>query len=108
MRDDAAGPASSPRSHRGAETRAHLIEAAKAVFEEKGFLETRVSDITAAALGAMTWQFAEEWLVQGQPDCDFDTGVGQITRLIVNALRLREPRTRARREATLRSENQKH
>jgi hypothetical protein len=40
----------------------------------------------------MTWQFAEEWLVHGQPDCDFDTGVGQITRLFVNALGLREPR----------------
>ncbi len=34
-----------PRSRRGAETRARLVVAAKAVFEEKGFHEARVSDI---------------------------------------------------------------
>ncbi|WP_220277444.1 hypothetical protein [Streptomyces himalayensis] len=44
--------------------------------------------IAAAALAAMTWRFGEQWLVQGRPQCDFDTGVEQITRLVVNALRL--------------------
>lgn len=34
-----------PRSRRGAETRARLVEAAKTVFEEKGFHDARVSDI---------------------------------------------------------------
>jgi AcrR family transcriptional regulator len=47
--------------------------------------------IAAAALGAMTWRFAEQWLVQGNPECDFDTGVAQITRLFINALQLRDP-----------------
>ena len=47
---------------------------------------------TAAALGAMTWRFAERWLVRGYPECDFDTGVEQITRIFINALRLEDPR----------------
>ena len=48
--------------------------------------------VTAAALGAMTWRFAERWLVRGYPECDFDTGVEQITRIFINALRLEDPR----------------
>ncbi|SQD96728.1 MULTISPECIES: TetR/AcrR family transcriptional regulator [unclassified Parafrankia] len=47
--------------------------------------------VTSAALGAMMWRFAEQWLVQGQPVCDFDVGIAQITRLFVNALQLRDP-----------------
>ncbi|WP_035750700.1 TetR/AcrR family transcriptional regulator [Parafrankia discariae] len=47
--------------------------------------------VAAAALGAMMWRFAEQWLVQGQPGCDFDVGIEQITRLFVNALQLRDP-----------------
>jgi AcrR family transcriptional regulator len=42
----------------------------------------------AAALGAMTYRFAELWLAQGAVDCDFDTGVDTVTRLFVNALGL--------------------
>ena len=38
-----------PRSRKGAETRARLALAAKRVFEEKGFLDARVSDISARA-----------------------------------------------------------
>ena len=38
-----------PRSRKGAETRARLIEAAKQVFEQDGFLEARISDIAEAA-----------------------------------------------------------
>ncbi|MDT3440609.1 MULTISPECIES: TetR/AcrR family transcriptional regulator [unclassified Pseudofrankia] len=38
-----------PRSRRGAETRARLVEAAKAVFEEKGFHEARISDVAERA-----------------------------------------------------------
>ncbi|MER5183171.1 TetR/AcrR family transcriptional regulator [Streptomyces sp. NPDC002896] len=44
--------------------------------------------IAAAAVAAMTWRFGEQWLVQGHPQCDFETGVEQITRLVVNALQL--------------------
>ena len=38
-----------PRSRKGAATRARLVEAAKAVFEEDGFLEARISDIAERA-----------------------------------------------------------
>jgi AcrR family transcriptional regulator len=38
-----------PRSRKGAETRARLLAAAKRVFEERGFLEVRVTDITERA-----------------------------------------------------------
>ena len=38
-----------PRSQKGARTRARLLEAAKAVFEEDGFLEARISDIAKRA-----------------------------------------------------------
>jgi AcrR family transcriptional regulator len=46
--------------------------------------------VAAVALGAMTRRFAEEWLVRGNANCDFDTGVEQITRLYGNALQLRD------------------
>jgi AcrR family transcriptional regulator len=38
-----------PRSRKGAETRARLLEAAKKVFEEDGFLDARISDISKRA-----------------------------------------------------------
>ncbi len=41
--------AMAPRSRKGAETRARLLEAAKRVFEEKGFLDARISDISERA-----------------------------------------------------------
>jgi AcrR family transcriptional regulator len=40
---------STPRSRKGAATRARLLEAAKAVFEEHGFLDARISDIAEHA-----------------------------------------------------------
>jgi AcrR family transcriptional regulator len=41
--------ASGPRSRKGAATRARLVQAAKAVFEEDGFLDARISDIAERA-----------------------------------------------------------
>lgn len=38
-----------PRSRKGAQTRARLLESAKEVFEETGFLEARISDIAEKA-----------------------------------------------------------
>jgi AcrR family transcriptional regulator len=38
-----------PRSRRGVQTRARLVDAAKEVFEEYGFLDARISDISARA-----------------------------------------------------------
>jgi AcrR family transcriptional regulator len=42
-------PAPGPRSRKGAETRARLLESAKGVFEEAGFLDARISDIAEGA-----------------------------------------------------------
>jgi AcrR family transcriptional regulator len=41
--------ANGPRSRKGVQTRARLLEAAKQVFEEDGFLEARISDIAEGA-----------------------------------------------------------
>jgi AcrR family transcriptional regulator len=38
-----------PRSRKGVQTRARLVDAAKAIFEENGFLEARISDIAERA-----------------------------------------------------------
>jgi AcrR family transcriptional regulator len=38
-----------PRSRKGAETRARLVDAAKQIFEEHGFLDARISDIAERA-----------------------------------------------------------
>jgi AcrR family transcriptional regulator len=38
-----------PRSRKGAETRARLLDAAKQIFEEHGFLDARISDIAQRA-----------------------------------------------------------
>ena len=38
-----------PRSRKGAETRARLLAAAKEIFEENGFLDARISDISERA-----------------------------------------------------------
>ena len=40
---------SGPRSRKGVQTRTRLVEAAKAVFEEHGFLDARISDIAEGA-----------------------------------------------------------
>lgn len=42
-------PTAGPRSRKGAQTRARLLDAAKTVFEETGFLEARISDIAQQA-----------------------------------------------------------
>ena len=42
-------PADAPRSRKGAQTRARLLDAAKHVFEGSGFLEARISDIAEQA-----------------------------------------------------------
>lgn len=38
-----------PRSRKGAQTRARLLDAAKQIFEENGFLDARISDISERA-----------------------------------------------------------
>jgi AcrR family transcriptional regulator len=48
-RSAAAAAPVAPRSRKGAETRARFVAAAKEVFEEVGFLEARISDISERA-----------------------------------------------------------
>src|SRR6202035_6104610 len=43
------GVPSTPRSRKGVQTRARLLDAAKQIFEERGFLEARISDIAERA-----------------------------------------------------------
>jgi AcrR family transcriptional regulator len=43
-------------------------------------------EITAVALGAMGWRFAERWFIHGELDCDLDTGAEQFLRLVLNSL----------------------
>ena len=38
----------------------------------------------------MVTRFAEMWFVQSQFDCEFESGVDQITTLCVNALQLKD------------------
>jgi len=54
--------------------------------------------VAACALSAMVGRFAEMWFVQGLFDCEFDTGVDQLTSLCINALQLKDAshRTRAK------------
>jgi AcrR family transcriptional regulator len=57
--------------------------------QRRGLADPNVDPtIAAAGLGAMTWRFAELWLVDGVLDCSFDEGVEQLTTLFVNALQL--------------------
>jgi AcrR family transcriptional regulator len=42
-------PQNGPRSRKGVQTRARLLDAAKEIFEENGFLEARISDIAERA-----------------------------------------------------------
>ena len=44
-----AEPRNGPRSRKGVQTRARLLDAAKEIFEENGFLEARISDIAKRA-----------------------------------------------------------
>jgi AcrR family transcriptional regulator len=47
--DTGSRPATVPRSRKGAQTRARLLEAAREVFENAGFLDARISDIAEKA-----------------------------------------------------------
>ncbi|MDD9943847.1 MAG: TetR/AcrR family transcriptional regulator [Myxococcales bacterium] len=49
QRSEQEGDTTGPRSSRGARTRERLVEAAKEIFEEHGFLDARISDISKRA-----------------------------------------------------------
>jgi AcrR family transcriptional regulator len=57
--------------------------------QERGFADPRLDPtVAAAALGAMTYRFAEQWLADEGLDCEFEQGVETVTRLFINALGL--------------------
>jgi AcrR family transcriptional regulator len=59
--------------------------------QRHGLADARLDpDIAAAALGSMTYRFPEMWFVQGLLDCDFESGVEQLTLLFVRALGLED------------------
>jgi AcrR family transcriptional regulator len=61
--------------------------------QRHGLADPELEPIVAStAIGAMTSRFAEMWLAQGVIQCEFDHGVEQLTRMVVNALGLRERR----------------
>jgi AcrR family transcriptional regulator len=47
--------------------------------------------IAAAALGALTYRFAEMWLVHEAIDSTMEHAIEQVSRIFVNSLRLKEP-----------------
>ncbi|MGZ4757625.1 MAG: TetR/AcrR family transcriptional regulator, partial [Acidimicrobiales bacterium] len=49
--------------------------------------------IAASALGALTYRFAEMWLVQGAVDCTLEEGIDQVSKIFVNALGLDDETT---------------
>jgi AcrR family transcriptional regulator len=64
--------------------------------QRHGLVDTDLDpEVTAAALGSMTYRFPELWFVQGLFDCDFDTGVEQFTRVFVRALGLKDDTNRS-------------
>jgi AcrR family transcriptional regulator len=70
----------------------HTREVAESIrqLQRRGMADDSIdAELAASALGAMTWRFAEQWLIHGEPDCDFDQGVEQFTKLWLNALQLR-------------------
>jgi AcrR family transcriptional regulator len=67
----------------------HLVAKSIRALQRHGLADPHLdATVAAAALGGMTYQFAELWLAQGGIDCDFETAVETITRLYTNALGL--------------------
>jgi AcrR family transcriptional regulator len=46
--------------------------------------------VTAAALGALTYRFAEMWLVHGAIECTLEHALEQVSQIFANALRLKD------------------
>ena len=46
--------------------------------------------LTAAALGALTYRFAEMWLVQGAIESTLEYAVEQVSRIFANAIGLKD------------------
>jgi AcrR family transcriptional regulator len=79
------------------------IEASIRQLQQRGMADPALDPaLAAAALGSVTYRFAELWLVQGAVSCTLDEATDQITTFLANALQLRpatDPHTRRTRTA---------
>jgi hypothetical protein len=81
---------SAMRRARHEEQRATVADSIRRL-QRRGLVDPTLDPvIAAAALGAMTWRFAEMWLVEGVLECSYDEGIEQVTTLFVNALQLKD------------------
>ncbi|GGM97883.1 TetR/AcrR family transcriptional regulator [Streptomyces fuscichromogenes] len=59
--------------------------------QERGMADQRLDPrVAAVAIEALTWNFAERWLVRGELDCDFDDCVDQFFVMLTNTLQIKE------------------
>jgi AcrR family transcriptional regulator len=83
--DDEVGAA---RQARARESSAQVADSIRQL-QRRGLADPDLDPtVAAAALGAMTYRFAELWLARGELDCDFEAGVDTVARLFTNALGL--------------------
>jgi AcrR family transcriptional regulator len=84
------GHVSAMRRARHEQDRAQVADSIRQL-QRRGLADPSLDPmIAAAALGSMTWRFAEMWLVERVLDCSFEEGVEQVTTLFVNALNLKD------------------
>nr|WP_179342443.1 TetR/AcrR family transcriptional regulator [Streptomyces sp. alain-838] len=67
-----------------------VVEAIRQL-QRRGLADERLDpEIAAVVIEAMTWNFAERWLVRGELDRDFDACVDQFFVMLTNTLRITE------------------
>jgi AcrR family transcriptional regulator len=55
--------------------------------QQEGNADPKIDpEIAAVALGAMGWRFSERWFLDGELDCELETGAEQFLNLVLNAL----------------------
>jgi AcrR family transcriptional regulator len=76
-------------------TQRHYIEQTEAsivALQRRGLADDAIdATVVASALNAMVARIAELWFVQGQLTCSFEEGVETLTRICVNAMKLKDP-----------------
>jgi AcrR family transcriptional regulator len=67
------------------------VTRAVAQLQRRGLADPNLDpEIAAIVMGAMTARFPELWFVEGRLDCDFDEGVDQLTRMLMNSLGVKQ------------------
>lgn len=74
------------------------VARAVAQLQRRGVADPNLDPALASlVLGSMTSRFPEMWFVEGRVDCKFDEGVEQLTRMLINALGIKESEDASRR-----------